>query len=276
MAFAETGTKLANLVNPEVIGDMIDKKLIDLIKFAPLAKIDSTLVGQPGSVIKLPYYSYIGDAAVVAEGADIPIKQLSETTVSVQISKIGNGVQISDEAILSGYGDPLGQAATQIAMSIASKVDTDLVTALDGNTVNTLAITSTLTADNVADALVKFGEDIDGPMIIAVNADTYAALRKASAWAPASEIAANIIMTGVVGQVHGCQVVVSNRIKTNSKVTNFHIVKPGALAVYLKRDTMVETDRDIVNKSTVITADKHFATYLLDSSKAIKITQTLA
>ena len=71
-----------------------------------LAKIDSTLVGQPGSVIKLPYYSYIGDAAVVAEGADIPIKQLSETTVSVQISKIGNGVQISDEAILSGYGDP--------------------------------------------------------------------------------------------------------------------------------------------------------------------------
>lgn len=276
MAFASTGTKLANLVNPEVIGDMIDKKLIDLIKFAPLAKIDSSLVGQPGSTIKLPYYNYIGDAAVVAEGADIPIKQLSESTVSVTISKIGNGVQVSDEAVLSGYGDPIGEATTQIAMSIASKVDTDLVTALDGNTTNTLAITAAMTADNVADALVKFGEDIDGPMVIVVNADTYATLRKAQTWVPASEIAANIIMSGVVGQIFGCQVVVSNRIKTNAKVTNFHIVKPGALAVYLKRDTMVETDRDIVNKSTVITADKHFATYLLDPTKAIKITQTLA
>ena len=67
--------------------------------------------------------------------------------------------------------------------------------------------------------------------------------------------------------VQGCQVIVTNRIKDKSA----YIVKPGALGIVLKRDVMVETDRDIVNKSTVITADKHLATYLIDETKAIKI-----
>jgi hypothetical protein len=40
----------------------------------------------------------------------------------------------------------------------------------------------------------------------------------------------------------------------------------------MKRDTLLETDRDIINKSTVMTVDKHYVVYLYDASKAIKIT----
>lgn len=47
-------TKLANIVNPEVMADMIDKKLVDAMKFAPLATVDTTLQGQPGNTIWLP------------------------------------------------------------------------------------------------------------------------------------------------------------------------------------------------------------------------------
>lgn len=275
MAFNANGTKLANLFDPEVIGDMIDKKLIDLIKLAPLAKVDTNLVGRPGDTITLPYFSYIGDADVVAEGADIDISQLVESTVSVTVSKIAKGAQLSDEAVLSGYGDPIGEVVKQIAMAIASKVDNDLMTALNGNTQNVHAISAAMNPDDIAEALVKFGEDIDGEKTILVDAAGYATLRKANAWIPNTEIGANMILSGTVGMVHGCQVVVSNRVKTVANLTNYNIVKPGALAIYLKRDTMVETDRDIINKSTVITADKHFATYLLDPSKAIKIAQTV-
>lgn len=268
MALSENATKLANLVDPEVIGDLIDKKLIDAIKFAPLAKVDTTLVGQAGSTVKLPSYNYIGDAVVVAEGEDIPIRQLSQSTVEVQIQKIGNGGVLTDEAVLSGYGDPVGEFTDQLVISIASKVDNDLVSALEGNTATVFnAAGATVTADDVASALALFGEDIDGEKALIVDAATYTNLRKSDGWLPASDIAAEILIKGTVGMVHGCQVIVTNRLKNG----NAHIVKPGALAIFLKRDVMVETDRDIVNKSTVITADKHLATYLLDETKAIKI-----
>ena len=42
----------------------------------------------------------------------------------------------------------------------------------------------------------------------------------------------------------------------------------------LKRDLMMESDRDIVNKSTVITADKHYVTYIADASKVVRITNS--
>lgn len=270
-----TGTYLANLFNPQVVGDMLNTKLTDAIKLAPLAIVDTTLEGRPGDTVTLPYYSYIGDAQTVAEGNDISISQLTEQTKSVKIKKFGKGVQLTDEAVLSGYGDPIGQATTQLALSIASAVDNDLLAALDANT-NAHEITAKMTADDIADALVLFGEDIDGEKVLLTDATGYATIRKAEGWIPGTEIGANMIIRGAVGMIHGCQVVVTNRIKAKGNVTNYHIVKPGALAVYMKRDTMVETDRDIINKSTVMTADKHFATYLLDSSKAIRIEQTVA
>jgi hypothetical protein len=68
--------------------------------------------------------------------------------------------------------------------------------------------------------------------------------------------------------IYGCQVVVSNKLATSDTA---YIVKPGALALYNKRGVMVERDRDIINKSTVITADRHYAAYLLNKNNLIKI-----
>lgn len=270
-----TGTYLDNLFNPQVVGDLINTKLTDAIKLAPLATIDTTLEGRPGNTVTLPYYDYIGDASDVAEGEDIIIRQLTQQTKEVKIKKIGTGVQLTDESVLSGYGDPIGQAAYQMALSIASKVDNDLLKELDLNTV-VQTITKLMTPDDIADALALWGEDIEGEKVFLTNGEGYATLRKASNWIPNTELGADIVIRGTVGMIHGCQVVVTNRIKqTDAGVTNYHIIKPGALAIYMKRDTVVEYDRDIINKSTVMTADKHFATYLADNSKAIRIEQTV-
>ena len=266
-------TKLTNLFNPQVIGDMINTKLVNAIKFSPLCRIDNTLVGRPGSTITLPSFTYIGDATIVSEGADIPISKLTASTVEKTIYKVGKGVQITDEAVLSGYGDPLGEAVKQIQIAIASKIDNDILgilSGIDGNM--THPCTGRVTANDIADALVKFGEDIEGEKVLLCSPETYAGLRKAAGWCPASEIAAQLIIRGTVGMIHGCQVVISNKLSTPKTA---YIVKPGALALYMKRDILVETDRDIINKSTVITADKHFVGYLYDASKAIKLTETV-
>ena len=268
MALNTNATMLANLFNPQVVGDMIDKKLVDAIRFSPLATVDTTLVGRPGSKLTLPSYAYIGDAEVVAEGADIPVAQLTQSTVEVEIHKIGKGVQITDEAVLSGYGNPDEEAVDQLLTSLASQADKEMLAVLEGiGSEMTHTGAAVLVADDVADALVMFGEDIDGEKVLLCNAADYNAIRKANDWVPASEIAANMVIRGSVGMVHGCQVVISNKLEGKPAF----IVKPGALRLILKRDTLVETDRDIVNKSTVITADKHSVAYLYDASKAIKI-----
>lgn len=51
------GTYLTNLFNPQVVGDMINKKLVDAIKFSPLAEVHNDLVGRPGNTITVPFFS---------------------------------------------------------------------------------------------------------------------------------------------------------------------------------------------------------------------------
>lgn len=316
MPLDNNATILASLIDPEVLAPMIEKKMVDAMKFAPLARLDYTLQGRPGSTITLPSYAYIGDAEDVVEGDDIPIAKLTESFVTATIKKAGKGVQITDEAILSGYGDPVGEAISQLGTSIASKTDNDVVAILNAIQAPMIhAATEKLTSDEVANALVKFGEDLDGDKVLLIAPEQLAQLRTTEDWIPATDMGVQALMSGVVGMIWGCQVVVSNKIKatptytktgdneidpdktyyklednvytpvaepviadkdnyyevTQLSYTNF-IVKPGALAIYMKRDTLLETDRDIINKSTVMTVDKHYVVYLYDASKAIKIT----
>ena len=40
------------------------------------------------------------------------------------------GIGLTDEAVLSGYGNPVGEANTQLAMAIAAKIDNDCMDVL--------------------------------------------------------------------------------------------------------------------------------------------------
>ena len=263
-------TDLAGLVNPQVMADIIEHKLVDAMKFAPLADIDTTLVGRPGDRITLPQFAYIGDAATLAEGQGLTPAQLTASSTPVPVHKIAQGVEISDEAVLSGFGDPVGEATKQLVISIASEEDNEMLTTLSGITG---AMKYTTAADpaetDIADALELFGEDIDGTKVVLVSPAVYTAMRKnTNQWVPASEIAAEVAVKGVVGEFQGCQVMVSNKLKTSKEI---YIVKPGALRIFMKKAATVEADRDILKFTNVITASQHFATYLYDPSKAIRI-----
>lgn len=58
--------------------------------------------------------------------------------------------------------------------------------------------------------------------------------------------------------------------KTSVAAKGF-IIKPGALAIYMKRDTLVEVDRDIIAEVNYIKASKLFAPYLYDQSKVVML-----
>ena len=266
------GTYLSDLFNPQVVADLLETKLTNNMVFAPLAMIDYTLQGQAGDTVTLPYYAYIGAASQVSEGYDIPLKKLTQTTKPVQIIKLGNAVQLTDEAVLSGYGDPLGEAASQIVLSIDDAMDNLLLAALAANSASEQNYTTSgsdveLEPEDIPLALAKYGEDNEGEKVMLVTPDFYAKLVGKN-WIPASEIAANVRIRGAVGMAYGCQVVISNRLITSG---NLYIVKLKTLAVFIKRGVMVETDRDILNQSTVLAGSILAAPYLMNPKGMIKL-----
>lgn len=261
-------TKLTHMVDPEVMADMISAGLENAIRFSSLAEFDRTLEGQPGSTITVPYFKYIGDAEDVAEGEAIDLALLETDSDSAEVKKAGKGVKITDEAALSGYGDPLGEAEKQLLLSIAGKVDEDCMEALAGTS---LAYTdgSAWDIDTIEAAIDIFNDEDQEPMVLFMNSKDATQLRKAVAddWDRNSDLGDEIIVRGTYGGVLGAQVVRSNRLDEGTAL----LVKSGALKIYLKRIAEVESARDIVNKATVITVDQHYVAHLYDESKVVKI-----
>ena len=261
-------TKLANLINPEVLADYIDVKLIDKIVFAPLAQVDTTLVGAPGDTIKFPAYAYIGAASDLTEASAISTVSLNASAVSVRIKEAGKGVEITDTAILSAFGNPVTEIGNQLLKAMADKVDIDFLSTLNGIAAGK-TFSGVSTVMDISDSLELFGEDIDGQKALLVSPSMYTKIRNTKDWAPASEFAAGALVRGAVGQIFGCDIMVSNRLTASQ---NAYIVKPGALRLVLKRDTLLEADRDILRRVNVYTATKHYVTYLYNAANAIKLT----
>ena len=266
------GTYLSALFNPQVVADIVNTKLTDNMVFADVAMLDYTLQGRAGNTVTLPYYGYISAATDVSEGYDIPLTKLTQSTSSVTVIKLGKAVQLTDEAVLSGYGDPLGEAASQIALALDDALDNKLLAALAANSASaqnyaTSSSSTPLAPADIPLALAKFGEDIDGDKVLFVTPEFYAEL-VGSNWIPASEIAANVRVRGAVGMAYGCQVVVTNRLVTSG---NLYIVKRNTLALFVKRGAMIEADRDILNQSTVMAGSLICAPYLLNPKGMVKL-----
>lgn len=276
-------TKLTNLVNPEVMGDMISAGLPKAIKFAPIAKIDNTLVGTPGDTITVPQYVYIGDAEDVAEGVAMGTTVLTTTTTQATVKKAGKAIEISDEAVLSGYGDPVGEGNSQLKKSIAAKIDNDCHTALASATLAYDGSSAIISYDGIVDAVDVFGEEDNSTKVMFVHPKQITQLRKDADFKDINKYPLQVVMTGVIGEIAGCQIIPSKKIAENSGKTGYEdiIVKMSnpedgedvpALTIYTKRNVMVESDRDILAKTTVIAADQHYTAVLSNASKVIKAT----
>lgn len=274
-----TQTKIAQLVNPEVMADMVSAKLPKMIKFTPLAYVERELVGQPGNTVTVAKWVYSGDAKDITEGEAIVPDQLTTDKSTMTIKKAGKGVEVTDEALLSGFGDPLGQAAHQISLAIANKVDNDLV--VEAKKATQYVDDAPVTGDALDKALAVFADEEDARYVALINPEDAIALRKDTVkeWVRGSEIGANIVVSGTFGETHGVQIVRSKKVdkgkgflvKVSAVETDTDdVAKYGAFVINLKRDAAVETDRDILKKTTVITGDEHYGVYLYDPTKVVK------
>lgn len=267
---ADEITKLIDLVNPEVLAPIVSYEFTNGMRFTPLASVDSTLQGNPGDTLKFPAYKYIGDAEDVAEGAAIPLDKLGTSTTSATVKKAAKGTEITDEAVLSGYGDPVGESSKQLGMAIANKVDNDI---LEAAKTATQTVDFTADSDGVQAALTTFssvGDDDDSPVVAVMNPADAAKLRKsARTEGTGSDVAQNALVSGTKFEVLGVQIIESNKITAGTAIyLKLNPAKP-AVKLIMKRSVQVETDRNIITKTTVMTADEHYTAYLYDPTKVV-------
>ena len=285
-------TKVSDIINPEVMGPMIDAKIDALAKITPYAKVDTSLVGVAGDTKTVPCWNYIGDAEDVAEGAEITPTKLTASSTTFTVKKAMKSVSITQEAINSGLGNPVGQAETQLAKSIIGKVDSDLITA---------AYTSTNVYDGSAGVIGYKGivaangkfedeeDEIEKVMFIHPNQETQMLVDPD--FLSADKFTAGVAVKGAIGKCAGCWIKKSKKVKTkttgtgDAKKTVYRnpIIKcePDdseteytedelpALTIYLKKDTTVETERFPKKQITDVTACKYYGTALTNAAKVV-------
>lgn len=283
-------TKIMDMIVPEVMADMISAKVEEKVIVSKIAKVDTTLVGTAGNEVTVPQYKYIGDAEDIAEGVEMGTAKLETGSTSFTIKKAGKGVAITDEAVLSGYGDPVGEAQKQLAMSIANKIEKDVVEVIttpseaegDGK-VQLIAGdgTAQISYAGVVDAEDMFDEEVSSDKVLYVHPKQMTKLRKDADFISADKYDGKVMTSGEVGKIGTCRVVRSKKVPmdgTNSyylnpivKLTNDAETEADAPAVtiYLKRDTQVEKERHASKGITDIYTNKHYGVALTNTTKVV-------
>lgn len=276
---ANQTTMIADLINPQVMADMISAKVPQKLVVAPFAKVDTTLTGIPGNTITVPQYAYIGDAEDIAEGIAAETVKLTTTSTEVTVKKAMKAVELTDEAVLSGYGNPVGETNNQLAKSIASKVDNDAMEALQGAQLQFDGSATKISYGGIVDAIDLFEEEVNTEKVIFVHPKQVTVLRKDADFISADKYPGQVMMTGEIGKIANCRVVASKKVKDDGTNYVCPIVKlnndaeseedAAALTIYLKRDTNVETERQTLARKTDISVDKHYTVALTNTSKVV-------
>ena len=278
--FAESGmTKLENMVDPEVMAPMITAKLTEKIVATPFAKIDTTLVGRPGSTITIPRYKYIGEAEDVAEGVEAGVVKLETDTDEYSVKKAMKAVTLTDEAILSGYGNPVGEANSQLGKAIAEKIDNDVMDELKGARLTYEG--TAISYNDVVDAIDKFNEEENVPKVMFIHPKQVSELRKDANFISNDKYPNNVIMRGEIGMIANTRIVATKKaindagtyflnpivqLRAESQTGDDEL---SAVTIFLKRSVNVETERHTLSRTTDISVDEHYIVALTDETKVV-------
>jgi hypothetical protein len=202
---------------------------------------------------------------------------MGQSASSATIKEAGKAVEFSDNALNNALGDPRGEAQRQFGILAARKVDSALITqaqadetAQGGGQPFTFTIaagggkTKLTWLDYIVPSIGKFGDEWE-PSDFAglwINSAQLGDIFADSQFINAATLGANgtPVTTGQIGAVAGVPVLVSNRVAAKT----FLLMKKGALGLLYKKRPNVESDRDILARSTVVTTTMHYAVKRLD------------
>lgn len=276
-------TTMNDVINPEVMGDMIDAKIEALLKITPYAKVDTTLQGVAGDTKTIPSWNYIGDAVDVEEGAEVDLTAMSAGTRKFKIKKAMKSVGITQEAINSGLGNPVGQAEKQLAMSIAGKVDQDVLDAVLTSKIVLGDGTELISYGKIVDGVDLFDEEEITDKVMFVSPKQVTTLRKDADFISADKYNNNVMMTGEIGMIAGVRIIPSKKIKESEGVYTCPVIKLEpestetdftedefpAVTIFLKKDNQTDSEWKPRKQTHEVTTAKYYGAALTNESKVV-------
>ncbi|WP_432110790.1 N4-gp56 family major capsid protein [Streptomyces sp. YPW6] len=275
-------TTAAQMIVPDVWADMVQAKFKGKLVIGTMAVNDSTLEGKPGDSVNFPKWKALTEAEDLTEDTPMTPEQLgTDPGNAATIKEAGKAVEITDKARLVAFGDPFAETQRQLGLLIARKIDRDLIAAAEApGAVTVNAATGPLSWDVMVDGIARFGDEWEPDNMAGIIIHS---LQRASIYKDPNFISADkfgtgaVIPRGVIGQIGGVNVYVSDRVTitndgTNPITYNALMVRRGSLGLLYKRRPVVETDRDILARTTVVTTNVHYATHRLDDEGIVVLT----
>jgi N4-gp56 family major capsid protein len=267
------------MIIPDVWADMVQAEFTGNLVVANFAYTDDRLVGAPGDTIKFPKWNALTDMTTVAETASlVPEVLTTDEGDTATIQEVGKAIEFTDRSLLVSYGDPMGEARRQLGILMARKIDKDLTAELENAlnkydataVTNPTSYTGALSWNAVVDGGISVFQDAWDPAEIAglvIHSKQHLALLKDENFLTVDKIGNSAtLLRGQVGSLGQVPVVVSDRVTVDSTgadpVYHAYLIKRNVLGLLYKRRPIVETDRDILARSNILTTNVHYGVKL--------------
>mgnify|MGYP001567896536 CR=1 FL=1 len=214
------------------------------------------------------------DVRLVAEGAEIPIDQVTYTSTNVLPSKYGVAIRITRELLEDAKWNLLQHNVQYAGKRIAENENSITITALDG-AANTVSGGASITIANITRAM-QYLEDSDftGTSFF-VGMEVLNDLRNIDTFVEYNKIGNTEMLTrGFLGNIYGLNVV---KVSTNAGMTStssYVIDRTQAYAIVEKRPVTVENFELPTFDMSAAAITQRIAVSLLRSSAVAKITTT--
>ncbi len=238
------------------------------------------IANEAGKTVQIPKYPAIA-AADLTEGTDMSSTTVSTSSVSVTVGEVGAQVVLTDMAAF-GAGNPAVELGTVLGNAIATKMDKDLLALFSGfssglgaagaeiTVADLFKAQATLRANKVTGNLAAVLHPFQAYQIKAGLTNTFVN--------PNGGDAQNAAMiNGYVGTIAGIDIYESANVAVDGNDDAVAAVfAPEALAIAMKRDFGIESQRDASLRAFELNATAAYGVAELDDSFGVKITADAA
>lgn len=233
--------------------------------------IPEDTLGDEGDTVKFPRYNALSEMGDLSEGTAMVAEKMTTAQDTAVVVVGGKAVEITDWASLASRGDPSEEVGRQVATLAARWADKKIVAEAETSALDH-TVAATFSWNAFVDAIITdWGDramsDVGG---LVVHSKVMGDIMKLAEFTKADQLGQPGALTrGFIGNIGGYPVYVSDRLTVTAGAPNTYtnlILKRGAIGIKFQRQLLVEQDRDILMKSTVIAADIRAAFHLFYAS----------
>jgi len=228
-----------------------------------------------GKTVQVPKYPAI-TAGALTEGTDMSSTTVSTTSQTITVSEVGAQVILTDLAAM-GAGNPAEELGTVLGNAIATKIDVDLIALFDGFSSSLGGAGSEITVADLMKAAATLKTNKARGQMAAVVHPYHAYQLKANLTNTfvnpnGGDLQNDAMRNAYVGQIGGIDIYESSNVSIDgSDDAKGAVFVPEALAIAMKRDFNLETQRDASLRAFELNATAIYGVGELDDDYGVEL-----